>query len=387
MTATREQLVADWHDRLAAAQADPLALSGQGAWLARVKIRLYRLLISIYGDGQWSRGETLRKDNAGHDGAAAELSQSGPLLGTGKPARTAGKIAAVLKAVANAQDAPRTCGPLAGGITADSWIVVACESANISPTRCAMLLESSGIVTRIANQGDDVLVHVPAADRKQALMLIDKHADTVRRRARHPEARRWRGAQWMVLGLLCAPFVGLVAQAGLVSYSQAAPDQRMLAWAFFVGCAASIVAGSALQGLAQTPLLRDWKARAFDRKPKSSGSRSTSPVVLWIGCVPLFAVLAYFAALVWIACLPSAGPTHGPLLAAMATFGLLSLLPLWPLVSKDIRATWQAAALRFARLRDGLRTSDALPERDPPAQEKSRCSQAPAKTSSAVERA
>jgi hypothetical protein len=366
MTATREQLIADWRDRLATAQAEPLGGSSRCAWLARLRIRLYSFLISLYGDGSWTSdlpdaGRDLADTRSSAGGAVFDSADVLPLAG--KPARSAGKIAAVLKSVANAQNAPHEHGPLAAGVMADCWVIVASETANLDPTRCAYLLERHGILTQIVARGDDVLVHVPAADRKQAIRLLNKHAQRLYCRARHPEARRWRGMLWVVVGVLAAPLVGIAAMAANQLQYGAALDQRTLAWAFFAGCAASIVAGGIVQALTHPLVIRRME-RSFgpsDSTPLAvRRSEDTPPVVLWIGFAPLFAVVAFFAAQAYSHSQQISSGVPEPWLVGLgsliglATFGLLSLLPFCQPIAGGMRGFWQPAARLLGRLRNSL---------------------------------
>ena len=52
--ASREQLIAEWRERLSAAEASSTDSTTRPAWLLRIRIRLYRFLLSLYGDGDWS---------------------------------------------------------------------------------------------------------------------------------------------------------------------------------------------------------------------------------------------------------------------------------------------------------------------------------------------
>ena len=50
---TRPDLIADWQTRLAAAEEGAGCASSPG-WLQRARVRLYRFLLSLYGDGGWN---------------------------------------------------------------------------------------------------------------------------------------------------------------------------------------------------------------------------------------------------------------------------------------------------------------------------------------------
>src|SRR5262245_15490181 len=112
MSLTRDKLISDWRTRLAAAEAEPVSSSLRRAWLVRVQMRLYRFLLSLYGNGVWRADEHAASPQpVVFDSAEAESL-------SGKPAKDLGKIRSVLKSVANSQDHR----PAAGSLTADEVI-------------------------------------------------------------------------------------------------------------------------------------------------------------------------------------------------------------------------------------------------------------------------
>src|SRR3954468_8689576 len=109
MGTTREQLVEDWRNRLAASEASQPEDSARAQWLARVRIRLYRFLISLYGTGQWreSSGQTCEESNRT---AEPELQRDVNLVG--KPAKNAAQIREALSGFAAARSDANQPGPL-----------------------------------------------------------------------------------------------------------------------------------------------------------------------------------------------------------------------------------------------------------------------------------
>ena len=53
MSTPRDQLIADWQNRLAAASEAPEEATSRAAWLVRLRTRLYHFLLSLYGEGNW----------------------------------------------------------------------------------------------------------------------------------------------------------------------------------------------------------------------------------------------------------------------------------------------------------------------------------------------
>lgn len=169
MTTNREQLVADWREQLATAQASATGPI-QEAWLARMRVRLYSFLLTCYGEGQW-RADDARPANA----PAALETELRDEPTQAKPARSAGEIRTVLKTLANAQDDPHAPGPLAVGLDWDSWIVVATSGSGLSIERCQYMLHAAGIQSQIDFRGRSKVLEVPAAFRQQAFALLERN--------------------------------------------------------------------------------------------------------------------------------------------------------------------------------------------------------------------
>ena len=203
MSTTREQLVADWREQLAMAEASAMGPLQQ-AWLARMRVRLYSFLLACYGEGQWRADE--RPDN--EERTSVMLAAADEQL-HGKPARSAGQIRAVLKTVANAQDDPHAPGPLASGLDPDSWIVVATAHARFSTERCLRLLRDAGIYARVGFQGRDKVVEVPAPLRQQAFTTIERNKHLLRV-ARRRQSEPDPSMKPLVVGLIMACGVLLI---------------------------------------------------------------------------------------------------------------------------------------------------------------------------------
>ena len=186
MSLPREQLIADWRTALAAAERQPLGTS-RPFWLARMRVRLYRFLLSLYGDGQWNTDSPV---SAPEEPNPLTIDPPEAFPFHGKPAKGEGKIRSVLKSVASAQGPPPAAGPHVAGIGAESWVIVAAESANLDPVRTVLMLHGLKVIARVVHRGDDVTVEVPARQLKDALRLVELHRRRLRRRARPQEIRR-----------------------------------------------------------------------------------------------------------------------------------------------------------------------------------------------------
>ena len=182
MATTRDQLISDWRQQLAAAEESASA-TPRLAWLARMQVRLYRFLLACYGGSDWQ--------------PPAEPRDSSPLVFDsaeaksldGKPAKSITEIRSVLTAVAKAQDDPHAPGPLAGGLDYDSWVVVAAASSKLKTAWCAELLAKAGLHPRRSYRGDDELVEVPAHERHEAFEIVEQNRERIHQPPRTPRTQ------------------------------------------------------------------------------------------------------------------------------------------------------------------------------------------------------
>ena len=170
----QSELVSQWQERLIAAEqfADG---TPRFRWLHAARIRLYRFLLRCYGSGQWRSAV-----EEGRQTAAVTVSDElGPWQG--KPAKTAGKIQAVLKSVHSAQDREPQRGPfLAGGIDGSAYVTVTSSGAKIDARKCKEFLQGHGIEARAIFRGRQRIVEVPYADLQRASVLVDANREQLR---------------------------------------------------------------------------------------------------------------------------------------------------------------------------------------------------------------
>jgi len=228
MPTSRDQLIADWRKRLAAASEAPQEPTSRAAWLARLRKRLYQLLLSLYGEGDWNaptetveqvRGESSYVRRGSPDPTAAPT-EGLPVDLAGKPAKDATAIRAVLESVAGASENRPPIGPLAAGIDRDDWIVIASISRGLDPELTAAALLSKGIVPRVIPHRRDVTVEVRACHLVAAEEVIDSqrhhlivHSRVAPEFASRPATIAAGGFPWplLFLGLGVGPVVGFFA--------------------------------------------------------------------------------------------------------------------------------------------------------------------------------
>ncbi len=189
MTQARDQLISDWRQKLAAADT-VVAGTGRAAWLARMRRRLYRFLIACYGNREWTAAPSVPASGPASAPAAVLFESAEAMELNGKPAKTGGQIRSVLKKVAGAQDHPPEAGPLAGGLDATSWVVVAAASSKLKTGRCCELLRAAGLHARTAYHGDDHMVEVPACERHEAFEIVQRNRARVQVPPKTPRTQR-----------------------------------------------------------------------------------------------------------------------------------------------------------------------------------------------------
>lgn len=168
---SRGKLLQDWRRRLAAAEAEDQE-ERRLRWLYRMRVRLYRFLLSCYRQGDWRADE----QGAKADDTLADIvhGDTTTLLDAplnGKPAKDGGQMRAVLKSVSAAQDHPPMAGPLIHGIGEDDWIVAVSARDKLKMHGCAELLRRFGIDTKLS-QCDLKVRHF---DLNRAVELIRTH--------------------------------------------------------------------------------------------------------------------------------------------------------------------------------------------------------------------
>jgi hypothetical protein len=231
MSTARDKLIADWRARLDAAEAEPVASSPRRAWLVRVRTRLYRFLLSLYGDGAWRADDQVPPEPAVQEPAVVFDAEAL----AGKPAKDEGKIRSVLKAVANSQDHRPQSGTLtADEVLANCWFVVATTGSNLSLPRCHDLLERNHIECRTQARGDEMVLEVPAQQRYEAMALLDERRALVRKPPRFGSCQAQLEGQCQVrlvrsrvttLSALFAWFVSLLACFGLLLTAITLPER------------------------------------------------------------------------------------------------------------------------------------------------------------------
>ncbi len=222
----REQLIADWRHRLAEAEdVEPEHVS-RPAWMTRLRMRLYRFLISLYGEGEWNAGESAGQSTQSSRAEMMVADESLPLAG--KPAKDESSIRAALQSFAAGGGEKPAAGPLLEGTQRSGWVVVASTNWGLDPQRSSDALTNKGIASRTVGHADDITVEVLAVHQASAMKLIGSQLSrlALRRNIRYsilPSVQRQLAEKialargYLLLGLAMAPLLG-VAAVGIVDY-------------------------------------------------------------------------------------------------------------------------------------------------------------------------
>jgi hypothetical protein len=178
---TRERLIAEWRKAYAEARSAGDASGSQAAWMARLKLRLYRFLLSLYGDGRWNDSagqEKVEEQGCVFEGGAAPLE--------GKPAKSLDAIRTALKSVSGSCDATPKLGPLVSGYGSEAWVVVASSGSGIDPDKCGQFLKRQGIMARVVLGDIEGTVAVRSDHEEVARRLISESREILQQLVQVP---------------------------------------------------------------------------------------------------------------------------------------------------------------------------------------------------------
>ncbi|HUG66976.1 MAG TPA: hypothetical protein VMM76_04445 [Pirellulaceae bacterium] len=171
---TRQQLVEDWKAKLAASSQPPVECGERFAWVRQVYARIYRFLISCYGEGEW-RG-------AGDDSSLNADSQSTvsrmPFVecvptSDGLLPKSPERIRAALESIHGSNPGIATPGTMTG-VSDDAWVVVAARKYLKSARAVHRRLMVCGIEARLQNRTTDTAIVVRYGEFDQALEVIER---------------------------------------------------------------------------------------------------------------------------------------------------------------------------------------------------------------------
>jgi hypothetical protein len=206
----RDQLIADWQKRLAAASDSAESPSSRAAWLARLRQRLYHFLISLYGDGRWNVPCQLEAPTSPGDSDSVVFDAPEALPLAGKPAKSHDTIRSVLDTVASANSERQAQGPLAG-VTNRPLVVIVTARSGLDLVRCGQLLISEGILAHWGGWNGFDAIYVPDVQALKARSTIQAHVPRLRPPPPLPIPKPSPVQIWMTLGIAFAPVAAAAA--------------------------------------------------------------------------------------------------------------------------------------------------------------------------------
>jgi hypothetical protein len=174
---TRQDLLTQWNEQLALAEE---AEQATATWRQRIRARLYRFLLAMYGGANWSGSPEDAEEVSLHPTALlvtdeADLPAAADLDGVqsaGKAPRTRAEILRGLKNVRGLSDELAPPGPLQDGLPPDAPMVVAAFKKRY-PMECMVRkLQRAGFAPRVRFQGKQFQVFVSVADAPSASQIV-----------------------------------------------------------------------------------------------------------------------------------------------------------------------------------------------------------------------
>lgn len=226
MPTSRDQLIADWRQRLAETDAADEPHPSRAAWLTRLKHRLYHFLLSLYGTGEWNEA-THAPSAEGPDQRLPPPMVEFPRTPQGR--KDLGTMRQVLEAVSSAQNNRPAQGPLTSDFIRQTWRVVATASQGLDLDKCQEALRAKGINARLVKQSNEVVVKVSAIHWHRASAFIELQRSQLLS-AEMQQAMAMREATVSARIAVAANIVDSISQS-LVILALAALAAAVLAWA------------------------------------------------------------------------------------------------------------------------------------------------------------
>lgn len=169
---TRQHLVEGWKANLAVNTQEDVDRERSFAWFRQIYSRIYRFLISCYGEGEWRGAGEESQVSVGPSSDASRMAFVDYRSTTvGLVPKSAERIRATLDSIHDSNPGIAIPGTTTS-IGDDTWVVVAarkrCKAANAVHRRLIVC----GIDARIQNRTTDIAIAVPHKDFSAALYAI-----------------------------------------------------------------------------------------------------------------------------------------------------------------------------------------------------------------------
>jgi hypothetical protein len=179
LVTTRQDLLTHWDQQLTLAEEEELA---SATWRQRIRQRLYRFLLAMYGGANWSGSPEDAEEVSLHPTALlvteeAELpdaSNIDELEPPGKAPRTRAEIIRGLKNVRGLSDELAPPGPLQHGLPPNAPMAVASCKKRLRAERLMGHLIRGGFAPRLAYRSQLFQVFVAAANAPAAIQFLQR---------------------------------------------------------------------------------------------------------------------------------------------------------------------------------------------------------------------
>jgi hypothetical protein len=217
---TRQDLLTHWNQQLTLAEEAELATV---TWRQRIRRRLYRFLLAMYGKAAWSGSPEAAEEVTDHpmallvsDEVDVPAADENGHQTAGKAPRTRAEILRGLKNVRGLSDRLAPPGPLQDGLPPDAPVVIAAFKKRPPLESLVRKLQRAGFVPRVRFQGKQFQVFVSAADAHMATQIVgmpSERSPTVPRPGSRNLWPRLIGLEWysLISGVLGVTLTAYIA--------------------------------------------------------------------------------------------------------------------------------------------------------------------------------
>ncbi|MDA1052217.1 MAG: hypothetical protein O3C40_17305 [Planctomycetota bacterium] len=169
---TRQHLVEEWKAKLEASSQPPAENGERFAWVRQIYARIYRFLVSCYGEGEWRGAD----DDPSLNGELRSTASRMPFVecvptSNGLLPKSPERIRAALESIHGSNPGIATPGTMVG-VEDDTWIVVAARKRPKSARAVHRRLVACGIEARLLGRTTDMAVLVRHEDFQRALAAV-----------------------------------------------------------------------------------------------------------------------------------------------------------------------------------------------------------------------
>lgn len=177
---TRQELIRQWELRLAEAERADGAIS----WSDRLRQRLYRFLLAMYGGSVWPGASDDVDNSRGRASVSRLVVADDEPTHDGKAPRSRAQILAGLKHVQGLSEELAPPGPLREGLQDDAWVVVYSSPKRQRGSLAYRMLRRAGFQPQLLRKGATsqiLVVRTESAKAREALAVGWQTGDSKKR--------------------------------------------------------------------------------------------------------------------------------------------------------------------------------------------------------------